>query len=51
MQGRSSAWLVKHELVHRSLGFDGIEKKQIKPVLSFHFSFLTIIHIPSLSMM
>nr|YP_010143144.1 NADH-plastoquinone oxidoreductase subunit J [Salomonia cantoniensis]QQL04264.1 NADH-plastoquinone oxidoreductase subunit J [Salomonia cantoniensis] len=33
MQGRLSAWLVKHELVHRSLGFDyqGIETLQIKP--------------------
>ncbi|CAN6440741.1 unnamed protein product [Victoria cruziana] len=33
MQGRSSAWLVKHELVHRYLGFDyqGVETLQIKP--------------------
>ncbi|KAJ0006039.1 hypothetical protein Pint_20965 [Pistacia integerrima] len=33
MQGRLSAWLVKHGLVHRSLGFDyqGIETLQIKP--------------------
>ncbi|KAK7234246.1 hypothetical protein RIF29_47051 [Crotalaria pallida] len=32
MQGRLSAWLVKHGLVHRSLGFDyqGIETLQIK---------------------
>ncbi|KAL4182945.1 hypothetical protein AMTRI_Chr11g152760 [Amborella trichopoda] len=32
MQGRLFAWLVKHELVHRSLGFDyqGIETLQIK---------------------
>lgn len=31
--GRSSAWLVKHELVHRSLGFDykGRLTWQIKP--------------------
>ncbi|WMV55036.1 hypothetical protein MTR67_048421 [Solanum verrucosum] len=33
MQGHLSAWLVKHELIHRSLGFDyqGIETLQIKP--------------------
>ena len=33
MQGRLSAWLVKHRLAHRSLGFDyqGIETLQIKP--------------------
>ncbi|PHT40435.1 Photosystem I chlorophyll a apoprotein A1 [Capsicum baccatum] len=33
MQGRLSAWLVKHGLIHRSLGFDyqGIETLQIKP--------------------
>ena len=33
MQGHLSAWLVKHGLVHRSLGFDyqGIETLQIKP--------------------
>ncbi|KAG4181020.1 hypothetical protein ERO13_A10G200850v2 [Gossypium hirsutum] len=33
MQGRLSVWLVKHGLVHRSLGFDyqGIETLQIKP--------------------
>ncbi|MCL7030202.1 hypothetical protein MKW94_003148 [Papaver nudicaule] len=33
MQGRLSAWLVKHGLVHRSLGFDyqGVETLQIKP--------------------
>ncbi|KAL1352114.1 hypothetical protein AAHE18_06G143300 [Arachis hypogaea] len=33
MQGPLSAWLVKHGLVHRSLGFDyqGIETLQIKP--------------------
>jgi len=33
MQGRLSAWLGKHGLVHRSLGFDyqGIETLQIKP--------------------
>ncbi|KAK8331811.1 hypothetical protein V6Z11_A10G099400 [Gossypium hirsutum] len=33
MQGRFSVWLVKHGLVHRSLGFDyqGIETLQIKP--------------------
>lgn len=33
MQGRSSAWLVKHELVHRSFGFDykGIETGKRKP--------------------
>jgi len=33
MQGRLSSWLVKHGLVHRSLGFDyqGIETLQIKP--------------------
>ncbi|XP_047261094.1 NAD(P)H-quinone oxidoreductase subunit J, chloroplastic [Capsicum annuum] len=33
MQGRFSAWLVKHELIHRSLGFDyqEIETLQIKP--------------------
>ncbi|KAL2933884.1 NAD(P)H-quinone oxidoreductase subunit J chloroplastic [Bienertia sinuspersici] len=32
MQGRLSAWLVKHGLVHRSLGFDyqGVETLQIK---------------------
>ncbi|KAF1876924.1 hypothetical protein Lal_00033849 [Lupinus albus] len=32
MQGRLSAWLVKHGLIHRSLGFDyqGIETLQIK---------------------
>ena len=32
MQGRLSAWLAKHGLVHRSLGFDyqGIETLQIK---------------------
>ncbi|MBA0648958.1 hypothetical protein Goklo_016579 [Gossypium klotzschianum] len=32
MQGHLSVWLVKHELVHRSLGFDyqGIETLQIK---------------------
>ncbi|KAI5655118.1 hypothetical protein M9H77_32305 [Catharanthus roseus] len=32
MQGRLSAWLVKHRLIHRSLGFDyqGIETLQIK---------------------
>ncbi|KAJ4956303.1 hypothetical protein NE237_013086 [Protea cynaroides] len=33
MQSPLSAWLVKHGLVHRSLGFDyqGIETLQIKP--------------------
>ena len=33
MQGHLSSWLVKHGLVHRSLGFDyqGIETLQIKP--------------------
>ncbi|MCD7460975.1 hypothetical protein HAX54_044940 [Datura stramonium] len=33
MQGRLSAWLVKHGLIHRSMGFDyqGIETLQIKP--------------------
>ncbi|KAJ0780711.1 hypothetical protein HanPI659440_Chr06g0240841 [Helianthus annuus] len=33
MQGNLSAWLVKHALIHRSLGFDyqGIETLQIKP--------------------
>ncbi|KAD7117039.1 hypothetical protein E3N88_04307 [Mikania micrantha] len=33
MQGNLSAWLVKHALIHRSLGFDyqGIETVQIKP--------------------
>jgi NAD(P)H-quinone oxidoreductase subunit J len=33
MQGRLSAWLAKHGLVHRSLGFNyqGIETLQIKP--------------------
>ncbi|KAG6408567.1 hypothetical protein SASPL_131580 [Salvia splendens] len=33
MQGRLSAWLVKHGIIHRSLGFDyqGIETLQIKP--------------------
>ncbi|MED6186236.1 hypothetical protein PIB30_064933 [Stylosanthes scabra] len=33
MQGRLSSWLVKHGLIHRSLGFDylGIETLQIKP--------------------
>lgn len=33
MQGHLSAWLVKHGLIHRSLGFDyqGIETLQIKP--------------------
>ena len=33
MRGPLSAWLVKHGLVHRSLGFDyqGIETLQIKP--------------------
>ncbi|KAD7477256.1 hypothetical protein E3N88_00392 [Mikania micrantha] len=33
MQGNLSAWLVKHALIHRSLGFDyqGIEALQIKP--------------------
>ncbi|KAL5067282.1 hypothetical protein RYX36_018169 [Vicia faba] len=33
MQGNLSAWLVKHGIVHRSLGFDykGIETLQIKP--------------------
>ncbi|KAI5683715.1 hypothetical protein M9H77_04943 [Catharanthus roseus] len=32
MQGPLSAWLVKHRLIHRSLGFDyqGIETLQIK---------------------
>ncbi|KAL2922386.1 NAD(P)H-quinone oxidoreductase subunit J chloroplastic [Bienertia sinuspersici] len=32
MQGRLSAWLVKHGLVRRSLGFDyqGVETLQIK---------------------
>ena len=32
MQGRLSAWLAKHGLVHRSLGFNyqGIETLQIK---------------------
>ncbi|KAG8390990.1 hypothetical protein BUALT_Bualt01G0141400 [Buddleja alternifolia] len=32
MQGRLSAWLVKHGIIHRSLGFDyqGIETLQIK---------------------
>ncbi|MFS7940098.1 putative NADH dehydrogenase (quinone) [Helianthus anomalus] len=34
MQGNLSAWLVKHALIHRSLGFDyqGIETLQIKSV-------------------
>ncbi|KAL5744669.1 hypothetical protein ACOSQ2_027785 [Xanthoceras sorbifolium] len=38
MQGRLSAWLVKHGLIHRSLGFDyqGIETLQIKPE-DWHF--------------
>ncbi|CAN4104490.1 unnamed protein product [Withania somnifera] len=33
MRGRLYAWLVKHGLIHRSLGFDyqGIETLQIKP--------------------
>nr|QFQ33687.1 NADH-plastoquinone oxidoreductase subunit J [Oreocharis mileensis] len=33
MQGRLSVWLVKHGIIHRSLGFDyqGIETLQIKP--------------------
>ncbi|KAM0047404.1 NAD(P)H-quinone oxidoreductase subunit J [Helianthus debilis subsp. tardiflorus] len=33
MQGNLSAWLVKHTLIPRSLGFDyqGIETLQIKP--------------------
>ncbi|CAN0931442.1 NAD(P)H-quinone oxidoreductase subunit J, chloroplastic [Linum grandiflorum] len=33
MRGSLSVWLVKHALVHRSLGFDyqGIETLQIKP--------------------
>ncbi|KAL5065698.1 hypothetical protein RYX36_027435 [Vicia faba] len=33
MQGNLSAWLVKHGIVHRSLGFDyqGIDTLQIKP--------------------
>ncbi|KAL0540000.1 hypothetical protein IC582_024224 [Cucumis melo] len=33
MQGNLSFWLVEHELIHRSLGFDyqGIETLQIKP--------------------
>nr|YP_010233194.1 NADH dehydrogenase subunit J [Centranthera grandiflora]QSX28397.1 NADH dehydrogenase subunit J [Centranthera grandiflora] len=32
MQGRLSAWLVKHGIIHRCLGFDyqGIETLQIK---------------------
>ncbi|KAL3648511.1 hypothetical protein CASFOL_007935 [Castilleja foliolosa] len=32
MQGHLSAWLVKHGIIHRSLGFDyqGIETLQIK---------------------
>ncbi|KAM0035320.1 putative NADH dehydrogenase (quinone) [Helianthus debilis subsp. tardiflorus] len=43
MHGNLSAWLVKHALIHRSLGFDyqGIETLQIKqgigfPLLSFY---------------
>ena len=33
MQGRLSFWLIKHGLLHRSLGFDyqGVETLQIKP--------------------
>nr|YP_010403575.1 NADH-plastoquinone oxidoreductase subunit J [Odontochilus yakushimensis]UQW83351.1 NADH-plastoquinone oxidoreductase subunit J [Odontochilus yakushimensis] len=55
-----SDWLVKHELVHRSLGFDcrGIETLQIKtedccgtPLLSFHMYMVTIIYAPSVPMM
>ncbi|KAK9661501.1 hypothetical protein RND81_O117200 [Saponaria officinalis] len=49
MQGRLSAWLVKHGLVHRSLGFDyqGIETLQIKPedwhpLLLFYMSMVTL---------
>ena len=58
MQGRSSAWLVKHELVHRSLGFDyqGRETLQIKPedgtpLLLFHMYMVTIIYVSSVPMM
>jgi len=59
MQGRSSAWLVKHELVHRSFGFDykRIETWQIKPedwysiaVISLYIDIKKFIH-SSVSMM
>ncbi|KAJ0849510.1 NAD(P)H-quinone oxidoreductase subunit J [Helianthus annuus] len=38
MQGNLFAWLVKHALIHRSLGVDyqGIETLQIKP-RDWHF--------------
>lgn len=60
MQGRLSAWLVKHGLVHRSLGFDyqGVETLQIKPedwhsipLLSCHMYMVTIIYALSVPMM
>ncbi|KAM0035335.1 putative NADH dehydrogenase (quinone) [Helianthus debilis subsp. tardiflorus] len=49
MHGNLSAWLVKHALIHRSLGFDyqGIETLQIKqgigfPLLSFYMYMVCI---------
>ena len=58
MQGRLSSWLVKHGLIHRSLGFDyqGIETLQIKPedwhsLLSFYMYMVTIIYVANVPMM
>lgn len=50
MQGRLSAWLVKHGLIHRSLGFDyyirgGIETLQIKSELLLFYMYNTILSV------
>ncbi|CAL5179390.1 unnamed protein product [Lathyrus oleraceus] len=57
MQGNLSASLVKHGIVHRSLGFDyqGIETLQIKPrigirLLLFYMYLVTIIYVPNVPM-
>nr|QYK18521.1 NADH-quinone oxidoreductase subunit C [Dryadella lilliputiana] len=55
MQVHLSDWLVKHDLIHRSLGFDcrgDKEKPRIGiPLLSFHMYMVTIIYAPSVPMM
>ncbi|MFS8019515.1 putative NADH dehydrogenase (quinone) [Helianthus anomalus] len=57
MQGNLSAWLVKHALIHRSLGFDyqGIETLQIKlgdwhSIVVIYMYMVTIISAPNVPM-
>jgi len=56
-QGWLSNWLVKHEVVHRSLGFDhrGIETLQIKAgdwdsIAVILYVMVTIIYVPNVLM-